>query len=433
MDIEVLKSLILLKQAELPLILKERDNPLPIDLRKIITVPGVRRCGKSMKMALTANELIARGVDKRRILWMGFDDERFHNMQIEEFDLILQAYRELYPTIPLDQTYIFFDEIQLIKGWELFVLRLYKSYCKNIYISGSNASMLGSELSTELRGWPIEFETYPLSFREFCRFKGVDADGHLESDVAAIKNAFASYIELGGFPEVVQIDQPLLRLRVLHSYYETLLLKDLAEHYGITNLTALRFFVKRLMANTTKPTSINSIYNDLKSQKIEVSRERLYQWAQYVCQVFLFQPVYKFSYSLAESARSQPKYYCVDTGLRSSVLIPHTSDAGKNLENIVFNHLWANRGLNEVITYYQATYECDFVVQCDTEIRALIQVCWDMGDEATLERELRGLKAAHDATGCDKLLIITATKADTITLKWGKVEVIPAWRWLLGR
>ena len=123
----------------------------------------------------------------------------------------------------------------------------------------------------------------------------------------------------------------------------------------------------------------------------------------------------------------------MDTGLRSSVLIPHTSDAGKNLENIVFNHLWANRGLNEVITYYQATYECDFVVQCDTEIRALIQVCWDMGDEATLERELRGLKAAHDATGCDKLLIITATKADTITLKWGKVEVIPAWRWLLGR
>ena len=141
---------------------------LPIDSGQIITVPGVRRCGKSSLMMLAINRLIENGIDKKKILWIGFDDERFHGMGTEGLDDVITSYMEMHPDIPIKEVYMFFDEIQLIDNWELFVLRVYKNYCKNIFVSGSNAQMLSGELSSALRGWPLEYEAFPLSFHEFC-------------------------------------------------------------------------------------------------------------------------------------------------------------------------------------------------------------------------------------------------------------------------
>ena len=200
---DVIKSLISLRQNEIPFDVVERDMKLPVNRKKIITVPGVRRCGKSTMMEIAINELVKGGVNKENILWIGFDDERLVNMSSDELDDVITAYMEMYPYVDIKDVHMFFDEIQLIKGWEYFVLRVYKSYCKNIYVCGSNATMLSTELSSVLRGYPLEYETYPLSFNEFCRFMNVNTKGFLEQDSAMLRRAFECYNYSSAFPEVV--------------------------------------------------------------------------------------------------------------------------------------------------------------------------------------------------------------------------------------
>ena len=433
MDKSYVKTLIVMRQNEFPVPLYPRENPLPIDLGKIITVPGVRRCGKSSKMEMVVNRLIEDGVAKERILWIGFDDERLYNMTAGELDDIISAYRELYPEIDLRTVYMFFDEIQLIDGWEYFVMRLYKHYTKNIYISGSNATMLSSELKSVLRGWPLEEETYPLSFREFCTFKGINPDSWLEQDIAKIRNAFHDYNRQGGYPEVVLTDNELYKTKILQGYFETMLLRDMGEHYGISNLEVLRYFVKRILVNLTKPTSVLNIYNDIKSRGLKVSKDDLYRWVDYAKNVFLLLAVPSYSKSLVKRESSQPKLYCIDNGLRDAVLLPQTDDNGKKLENTVFLHLYRERTPIDTIFYYKGKQECDFVLQRGVEVEALFQVCWDLSDAETLQREIGGLIEASAATQCDKLFIITAEDSDTIDVAGRTIRVIPAWKWLLGR
>ena len=258
---DIIKSLIAIKQSEIPFDVIDRDTKLPLARKKIITVPGVRRCGKSTMMEIAINELVAGGVPSKNILWLGFDDERL---------------------------------IQLIKDWEYFVLRLYKSYCKNIYVCGSNATMLSKELSSALRGYPLEYETFPLSFNEYCRFIGVRTDSYLEQDIARLRNAFLEYNGVSSFPEIVLTHTRSEQIKLLHGYFDTMILKDMVEHYKISNIGMVRYFVKRIMSNLTKPTSINAIYKDIKSQGLKVTKADLYLWADYACDIFLFIRIPKY-------------------------------------------------------------------------------------------------------------------------------------------
>jgi len=434
MDKLYIKAQLAMRQREFPSDLKMREKPLPIDNKKIVTIPGVRRCGKTSRMEAVANDLLSRGVPKGHILWVGFDDERLVRMKSEELDLIIEAYREMYPETDMASTYMFFDEIQLIDGWEYFVMRLYKHYTKNIYISGSNATMLGSELKSALRGWPDEEETMPLSFREYCRFKGVNTDGWLETDLAKLRNAFFDYNNDGGFPEVVLTENPLQKAKILQAYFDTMLLKDLAEHYKLSNIEVLRYYLKRILANITKPTSIRAIHGDIKSHGLKVSKDDLYEWAGYACDIFMFIRIPNFSKSLQKIESSQPKYYCIDNGLRDAVLLPQSDDNGKKLENTVLLQLYRQRTPVDQIYYYQGRGECDFVIQRGVEIHSLIQVTWDMGDAETRKREIAGLVEASAATGCRNMMIITADKQEDILLDNNTViKVVPAWRWLLGK
>lgn len=434
MDKSYIKSIIAMRQAEFPTDLITRDNPLPDDSGKIITVPGVRRCGKSSKMENVVNRLLADGVSRDRILWVGFDDERLVRMESEQLASIIEAYREMYPDIPMSEVYMFFDEIQLISDWEYFVMRIYKHYTKRIFISGSNASMLSSELKSALRGWPIEEETMPLSFGEYCRFKGIDAGSWLEEDTARVRNAFLDYNTQGGFPEIALTDNPIMRVKILQGYFDTMLLKDLAEHYRVSNIEVLRYFLKRIMSNLTKPSSIRAIHGDIKSRGLKVDKNTLYEWSDYACSVFLFFKVQNFSRSLLKAETALPKYYIIDNGLRDSVLLPQSDDNGKKLENTVFLQLYRTRTPVDRIFYYQGKGECDFVVQQGIEIRQLIQVSWDISDTHTRDREISGLLEASEATGCRCMTIITYDNEETVTLPDGRIiEVVKAWKWLLGR
>lgn len=423
-----------MRQQEFPVELISREKTLPIDCGRIVTVPGVRRCGKSSKMGMVVNHLISQGVDRSRILWVGFDDERLVRMKSDELHEIIEAYREMYTDIDMSTVYMFFDEIQFIEGWEYFVMRLYKHYTKNIYISGSNATMLSTELKTALRGWPDEEETMPLSFREYCIFTGVNPDGWLETDIAKIRNAFLAYNNEGGFPEIVLTQNPLQKAKMLQGYFDAMLLKDLVEHYKLSNIAVLRYYLKRIMTNITKPTSIRTIHGDIKSRGLKVSKDDLYDWANYACNIFMFLRISNYSKSLQKMESSQPKYYCIDNGLRDAVLLPQSNDDGKKLENTVFLQLYRQRTSVDSIFYYQGKGECDFVVQRGAEINCLIQVTWSMEDEETRRREIAGLLEASDATGCNELYIITSSQQEEITTESLKtIHVVPAWRWLLSR
>lgn len=430
---DVLKQLILLKQNEIPYPVIERDEPLPMSLNKIITIPGVRRAGKSSRMQLIINNLVASGLGRKKILWIGFDDERLANMGVDNLDLIIQAYGELFPTVNLNDVYMFFDEIQIIDGWELFVVRIFKSYCKNLYISGSNAKMLSQEIATTLRGWGLEYRTYPLSFSEYCKFLKIKTNLLTENETIKLRLSWDSYNRCGAFPEVVLTEEQSLRDKILQSYFNAMLFRDLVERHNITNVGVLRYFIRRIMNNITKPTSINAIYNDIRSQGLKISKDDLYCWADYVCECFMFLRVPRYTSSLINEQHSLMKYYFIDNGMRQSILLPQSQDDGKLLENGVLLHLLRNAGELTKISYFQGKKECDFIVQNEDSVMAAIQVSWDLSDVETCEREIDGLIEASKQTGTTNLLIITHEEENIIEKDGFKINVVPAWKFMLEK
>lgn len=428
---ELFKALIALTQAELPFDRMERDVVIPEDPDSIIIVPGVRRAGKSSLLMLAVNKLLATGIKREQILWINFDDERLSGMQTEELDEVLSAYREMFPDINLKDVYMFFDEIQSVAGWDLFVLRVFKSYCPHVYVTGSNAKLLSQEISTALRGWTLDYEMLPLSFSEYCRFTGIDAHSYLESDKAKRYAAMENYIHGGGFPQVVLTPDKSTKLKRLQGYFNTMLLRDLVERHKIRNIEGLRYFLKRIMLNLTKTTSINGIFNDMRSSGANVNKDDLYDWVDWAVEAYMFVRFPKYNASLVKENQSLRKYYVIDTGMRQAVLMPQSTDNGKLLENIVALDLFRRRGEEHKIFYWQDKHECDFVVQHDELVEELIQVCWVLDDEETRQREIDGLKEAAKGTKCNKLTIVTRDQHETIENDGYTIDVVGIEEWLL--
>ena len=422
------QSIIALHQEELPLMLNERETKLPVDGGRIVTVTGIRRCGKSSLLGLVMNRLIENGVSRQQILCIGFDDERFLSISAENLDEILQAYREMFPNQPMKDVYMFFDEIQLVEGWELFVLRVYKTYCKNIYITGSTAKMLSEEMASALRGWPDEYREYPLSFNEYLSFRGINANRFTEEGGAILADSFRSYCKEGGFPQVVLTEGISRKTKLLQSYFNTMLFRDMIEHYHIgASSVIVRYFLKRVMNNLTKPTSVNNIYNELKSQGIKVSKDSLYAWLEYACNIYMFRRVPKYTKSLVKESMSPSKYYMTDIGLRNAVLLSQSEDEGKALENIVYMMLERSLKEDDRVFYFSEAKECDFVIQRGDQIEELVQVCWEL-EETNIEREVEGILAASAVTDCRTCKIITFNQQRTIQRGELRIEVLPIWR-----
>ena len=226
---------------------KPRNIQPPIDTKKIITLIGVRRCGKTSIFYHMINQLIEK-IEKTKILFLNFEDERFE-LNSDELDLILQAYMELYPSYKLSECYFFFDEIQNIPNWEKFIRRMYDTISKNIFITGSNSKLLSSEIATSLRGRTLNFEIFPLSFKEYLSFKDIEVDFYSSKSLAFIKNAQESFLKNGSFPEILFLEE-IYANKTLQEYFNVLLYKDLAERYNITNTVALKFFLKRIISST---------------------------------------------------------------------------------------------------------------------------------------------------------------------------------------
>ncbi len=291
--------------------------------------------------------------------------------------------------------------------------------------------MLSEELNTALRGWPIEYKEYPLSFKEYCQFKEVRTDSQLEQDVARLRTIFVDYLHEGGYPEVVLESSRVMKDKLLQGYFNAMIFRDLMDRYKLSNSERVKYVIKRLMSGITKPASINAIYNDMRSQGRKVTKDDLYGIAEKTCSIFLLYKVTKYDPSYKRETSALPKYYCVDNGLRQSVLLSGREDVGILFENAVYLHLLRYLPEGQKICYYLGEKECDFVIQTGIGVNELIQVCWGMKDKETRDRELGGIREAASVTGCLNRTIVTYDQDEVVCDDMGTVRILPAWKWFL--
>ena len=397
-----------------------RAISIPLNLNKIISLIGARRSGKTYLLYQTIGSLLKQ-TEKSSIIFINFEDERLDITGIE-LDLILQGYRELYPGCRLESCYFFFDEIQNVPGWEKFIRRLFDTVSKHIYLTGSNAKMLSTEIATSLRGRSISYEVYPLSFSEYLSFKGIPMDLYVSETKGAVYNALETYLVSGGFPELLAVKDNDVKNRILQEYFDVMLFRDLVERYSIKNLIALKFFLKRLFASATKQVSINRIYNDLKSAGIKIGKNSLYDFMRMAESIFLVHTIKKYSSKISIQEFGERKVFVIDNGLLSAVVFQFSADTGKAMEQTVF---WELRRRKDAVYFMKNGFECDFITVSASGSKEVIQVCYDISNPYTLKREVKGITAASRKLGLSRGTIITYDEQDTIKEKGVSIDMVP--------
>lgn len=375
----------------------------------IIIITGIRRCGKST--------LLGQLKEKHPGHYINFDDERFVNFKVEDFQVMSEALIELYG----EKDIFYFDEIQNIPGWERFVRRLHDSR-KKIFVTGSNATMLSRELGTHLTGRYLQMRLYPFSFREFLDLREIayqDKEYYLAEGKARLKNAFEEYLMEGGFPEYLITKNK----DYLKTLYENIIYRDILIRYNLSNEKIMKELVYFIAGNISKEISFNSLKKLLGFGSSTTVKE----YFGYLENSFLVYLIPKFEYSLKKQIYSNKKVYLIDNGLAVMLGYRVSNDMGRLLENKVFIGL---KKKGSEIYYHKGRHECDFLCAENLKVNQAIQVCYELNDE-TKERELKGILEAMKEYKLKKGLILTFDQEEELTIENKKIIVRPVWKWLL--
>lgn len=409
-----------------------RETALPQLPGKVDTVIGMRRTGKTYFLYQTMHKLLTQGVDKERLLYINFEDERLLPLTVDKLHLVTDTYYRLFPELKQQKCYLFFDEIQNINGWELFIRRLLDTENVQIALTGSSAKLLSKEIATSLRGRAITTEIFPFSFCEVLRNEAP----HLawppkSSDQTRVwlANRIRSYLTQGGFPEIQRIDENY-QTRVLQEYVDIVILRDIIERYQIPNAQALRALIRQLLSTPATLFSINKFYNDLKSQGISCTKNLLYDYLEYLHDSYLIYPVSIYTRSERVRRTNPRKIYAIDTGLINAFLHQPPSDWGRLLENFVYMEL-RRRGFT--IEYYrtQQNTEVDFITTTMKGEQTLYQVALNLNESSTRERELTALETAMKECHIRQGYILTLDTHETIKLTAGTINILPVWHWVV--
>ena len=425
---ELFKTLIKDFQVSLPRKdVIQRDLKIPVNSGKIITLTGSRRCGKTYYFYSIINQLIKKKGILERILYINFEDERL-NLNSADLQLILDAYNELYPENINKEIYLFFDEIQEVTGWEKYITRIYNSISKNIFITGSSSKMLSTEIATQLRGRSISYVLYPLSFREYCRFHKISTDDiYSTQNRTTIHSAFNKYLNEGGYPETVNCELELQR-KILQSYFDVMIFRDIVERHNIKNSLVLKHFIKQMMNTVSSEFSINKIYNDLKSNGFQTSKDKLYSYLEFCRDCFLLYVVFQNEQSYRKQQKKNKKSYVIDNGLLSTINYTFSKDKGKQLENLVYLHLIR---LYEQVYFFRNGFECDFLIKENENITKIFQVCYDLSENVARNRELKALVKISKLYPDAELIILTQDEEIEVIIKDKKIKILPTWKWCL--
>ena len=377
---------------------------------RVIILTGIRRSGKSTILRQIMQ-------NKDNYCYVNFEDERFIDFRAQDFELLNEVLIEVYSNPKI----YFFDEVQNIEKFELFVRRL-QDQGKKIVMTGSNASLLSKELGTRLTGRYKSFEVYPFSFNEYLHFKEVAFNKEwfyaAEKKVKLIK-LFEEYFQNGGFPEYLKNkDNDYIR-----TIFENILYRDIIARYSIKRQKIIKELVNMLATNVSSLFTYNSLKKSLGlSNSITVK-----EYISYLNNSYLFFELQKFDFSVKRQLNAPKKIYLIDS-VFNQLGLNFSKNKGRILENIVFIEL---KRRNKEVYYYSNKNECDFVVKEGTKIKEVIQVCYVL-NESSKEREINGLLESMEKFKIKESLILTHEQEENIKIKNKKIKVMPVWRWLMN-
>ncbi|PZV84551.1 hypothetical protein CLV31_104202 [Algoriphagus aquaeductus] len=376
-------------------LIRESLSKIPIVESFATIITGLRRCGKSTLLLQLMNQ------KNQNAIYLNFEDIRLIAFEPSDFPRLYSEIKQRAVQV------IFFDEVQLIEKWEIFVNQLLREGFF-VFVTGSNASLLSGELGTHLTGRHLSMELFPFSYQEFISF----------TSSAVSYESLEAYLKIGGIPEFVKSKNELIIAALL----DDILVKDIAVRHGIRDIASLKQLALYLLSNLGVPTSANKLVGMFGIK----SAVTILDFFSYFQNSYLMDFVPQFSYSLKAQNRNPKKVYALDLGLATAVSTSFSENNGRKLENLIYLHL--RRKYNS-IHYFIEKGECDFVVSEKGKITHAIQVCYQISDE-NFSREYKGLLQALDFFNLEIGWIVTANQRDRFEESGKTVELIPAFEFI---
>jgi hypothetical protein len=411
-----------------------RDVWLPAVPGKAVAVVGMRRAGKTTLLWQVLSDRRKGGAAREGLLYFGFEDERLAGMQAKDLDLLVEEYYRLHPDWRQGSRATFFlDEIQSVPGWERFARRLLDEENVDLFLSGSSARLLSKEVATSMRGRAMEATVYPFSFQESLRHAGKEPApkkrGLTKAQVSMLEQTLGMYLGGGGFPEAQGLDGRN-RSELLRGYVDMVLFRDVVERHAVTQPVVLRWMVRQLLANAAGLFSVNRFYKDLKSQGLAAGKDTLHAYLGHLQDAFLLQSVAIASDSVRRRQVNPRKVYPIDTGLIPLFDRSGRANLGHALETAV---LWElkRRGAEAGYVRTEGGYEVDFLARYPDGRQDLIQVCADLDDPKTRDREIRALLDAREQFPAAAPVLVAYNKPPVVEVP-EPVKLIPAVEWFLS-
>ena len=386
---------------------------------------GVRRAGKSFILYEKIQQMLSEGHTWDEILYLNFEDERLGSLDINDMDSILECHMEMGGVA---KPALFLDEIQNIDGWEKFARRVSDSKYM-VWITGSNAKMLSKEMMSTLGGRYIPIEIYPFSFAEYLRRAGIPYDEKSLLGTSArvnLKKAYEEYVKWGGLPESLGLS---VKRNYISSVYQKIYLGDICTRNKISNPNLLRLLIKKIAEGVKQPVSYTRLAQVLSSVGGKISVPTTSSYICYSEDAWLLLRLHNISSSFSEK-ETNCKYYFVDNGILSILLVDPATTLMENLVALQLFRIYGHDQDNERVYFYNSNVEVDFYVPED---ELAIQVSYSISrDIDTWEREVGALQKLPKALACKRRIILTYDEQQIIEDEYGKIEVIPCWKWMLG-
>ena len=351
------------------------------DLIKVIM--GIRRCGKSVLLLQIIDELKEKGIEKKQIIYINFENEDYSFIK-NDMDLHNYIKEKI---INKEKYYLFFDEIQNIKDWEKAINSFKASKNVSIFITGSNSDLLSGELATHLAGRYVSFKIYPLTFSEVCELKNI-------KEKEDIEEAFDDYITWGGMPQRFMLTDEMQTKTYLSDVYDSIVVKDIITRFGIKDLDLFNRIVEYIVTTPSQNFSAESLSNYFANKdNREVSKVTLYNYLEYMSKAMLINKADRYDIRGKRILNGKYKYYLTDLGLGQVKNIGKRQQLGAYLENIVYNEL-ISRGYDVKIGNLEKA-EIDFIATRFKE-KIYIQVAYILADDTVMDREFGAYKGIED-------------------------------------
>ncbi|MFH1209943.1 MAG: ATP-binding protein [archaeon] len=423
---EIKEYLVDFQKRDIPKLIERRLKIL--DSKKIKSIIGPRRAGKTFFIYQKIKEILKTGVSKENIIYLNFEDTRLISINFKEIRDIIKLQWQLFPSSTKGEFYVFIDEPQNIEKWE-HAVRALSDEGFNIFLTGSSSKLLSKEIATHLRGRTLSYLLLPFSFKEFLLIKEFNSDINKlgSKEKAILLSLLDEYFEYGGFPEVI-LGKNETKLKILDNYFNLIVYRDIVDRYKIKNTKLIKWLINSLISSFSSEVSINKIYLTLKSQGFKLSKNTLYLYLSLLEDSFFIFLIPKFDYSTRKREFSINKSYLSDIGF--SKLTEFSKDKGRKMENIVFLELERRKAPLTEIYYWknQQQEEVDFVIK-EGKVKELIQVCYNLDNSK--DREIRALLKASKELKCNNLTVITENKEGEEKISNKKIKFIPLWKWLL--